>query len=147
MELLYEMINREVLSGQFLLSAEIIPHWRESPTSGKVHFHNLYSMSHLWWRGKERILKVTQTQKPHTSPEAMETLSTKSSNFEVWRKQLLSSNSVQRHKDLFVILSSLFSPCSIELVSFLIVLQDKLKSIRTTHSGDCTPDLCRTSKN
>lgn len=86
--------------------------WGHSPLKGKTcpwkgplsWHHNLSSMSHLWWRGKEGILKAIQTRKSHTSPAAMETLSIKSSNFEVWRKRLLSSNLVRRHKDLFVVI-------------------------------------------
>lgn len=64
--------------------------------------HNLNSISYLWWRGKERILRARRSRDSHTSRPAMENVSTESSNFGVWRKQLPSSNSAQRHKDLFV---------------------------------------------
>lgn len=41
MELLYRMLNRAALNGQFPLSAETTPSRGETPAAGKVHSHDV----------------------------------------------------------------------------------------------------------
>lgn len=130
MDLLDETLDRVERSGQFPSFS-----WDHSPLKGKTRLwkgplswhHSLWSLSHLWWWGKEGILKSNTDQK--VSHESRSHGNSEHVELQVWglMKAAVVKHSVQMHKDLFVILSSFFSASSIESVGFPTVLQDKSK--------------------
>lgn len=147
MDLLYETLNRAEWSGQIPAFS-----WDHSPLRGKTRLwkgplswhHSLWSLSHLWWWGKEGILKSNRDQK--VSHESGSHGNSEHVELQVWGlkkaavvKQL--GADAQGPLCYFIIV---FSAGSIKWVGFLTVLQDKSKPIRTSDRGDCTPDLCRT---